>query len=121
MRAGKYNITVEQGSTLNFKVIYESSDGTPVPLNNYSAKMQIRPDYADLTSTTYLTLSSSLDMDGTGLTITPTSGSVGIFISAAKTDAFQFTEAIYDLELYNNDLVVRLLEGKVKVKKSVTR
>lgn len=121
MRAGKYNITVEQGSTFDFKIIYEDSNGTPVPLNDYSAKMQIRPNYADLTNVTYLTLSSSLSMDGTGLTITPASGSIQVYISATNTDSFTFDEAFYDLELYNNDIVTRLLEGKVKVKKSVTR
>jgi len=121
MRAGKYNITVEQGSTFDLKLLYQDSNGNPADLTGYSAKMQIRPDYADYTATTYLTLSSSLDVDGSGLTITPISGSISIFISATKTDAFQFNDALYDLELYSNDLVLRLLEGKVRVKKSVTR
>lgn len=121
MRAGKYNITIEQGSTLDLKIIYEDPNGTPIDLTNYSAKMQIRPDYADLTPTTYLTLSSSLDVDGSGIIITPTSGSVNIYINATKTDSFAFDEGIYDLELYNGNDVTRLLEGKVKVKKSVTR
>jgi len=121
MRAGKYNITVEQGSTLDFKIIYEDSNGAPADLTGYSAKMQIRPDYADLTNTNYLTLSSSLDPDGTGLIITPLSGSVNIYINATKTDLFTFDEALYDLELYTSGSVLRLLEGKVKIKKSVTR
>jgi hypothetical protein len=121
MRAGKYNITVEQGATLDFDIVYEDSTGSAVDLTGYSAKMQLRPDYADLTNVTYLTISSSLDPDGTGLSITPLSGSINIYVSAEKTDLFTFDDAYYDLELYSDDLVIRLIEGKVKVKKSVTR
>lgn len=121
MRAGKYNITVEQGSTFDLKLLYEDSNGDAVDLTGYSAKMQIRPDYADLTDTTYLTLSSSLDVDGSGLIINPTSGSLNIFITATKTDLFTFDHAKYDLELYYSSSVTRLLEGNVNIKKSVTR
>lgn len=121
MRAGKYNMTVEQGSTFDIKIIYEDSNNNTVDLTGYSARMQIRPNYADLTNTTYITVSSSLDPDGTGLIITPLSGSIKVFISAEKTDSFMFDEGLYDLELYSDNIVTRLLEGKVKIKKSVTR
>ena len=84
MAAGKYHLIIEQGATLNLEIQYKDSAGTPVDLTGYSGKMQIRSDYADNNPTTYITLSSSLAPDGTGLnfsgsngTTTPTSPSTG--------------------------------------------
>jgi hypothetical protein len=88
--------------------------------------MQIRPS---VTSTTvYITLSSSLDADGTGLnfsgsngTTPPTSGSIGVYISAASSSALSFDQAVYDLEIYSGSYVSRILEGQVKLSLNVTR
>ena len=121
MAAGKYNFTIEQGTTTSFDLQYTDSNGDPLNLTGYSAKLQVRPNYADLTETVYLTLSSSLEGDGSGIIITPTSGSIKIHMSATKTDSLTFEEAMYDLELYSGSYTTRLIEGKFKVKKSVTR
>lgn len=128
MAAGKYSFIIEQGSTLNFEIIYKDSNGNPVDLTNYSGKMMIRSNYADQNPTTYITLSSSLAADGTGLNFsgsdgtTPvTSGSIGIFISAASSSAFTFTTARYDLEITSASVVTRLLEGQVSLSQEVTR
>lgn len=121
MAAGKYNFTVEQGTTTTFNLKCTDSNGDLLDLTGYSAKLQVRPDYADLTETVYLTLSSSLDMDGSGISISPESGSLSLYISANKTDGLTFDEAIYDLEIYSGSHTTRLIEGKFKIKKSVTR
>lgn len=128
MAAGKYSFIIEQGSTLNFEIIYKDSNGNPVDLTNYSGKMMIRSNYADQNPTTYITLSSSLAADGTGLNFsgsngtTPvTSGSIGIFISAVSSSAFTFTTARYDLEITSASVVTRLLEGQVSLSQEVTR
>tara|TARA_A100001201_G_scaffold69915_3_gene64422 strand:+ start:1281 stop:1670 length:390 start_codon:yes stop_codon:yes gene_type:complete len=128
MAAGKYTITIEQGATTDFEVQWKDSTGSPVDLTNYQARMQIRSDYG---GTLYATLSSSRASDGTGLnmsgsngTTPPTSGSVGVFISAASSSAFTFSEGRYDLEMVSgsgaNEYVTRLLEGKVKLSKNIT-
>jgi hypothetical protein len=88
--------------------------------------MQIRPS---VTSTTvYITLSSSLYADGTGLnfsgsngTTPPTSGSIGVYISAVSSSALSFDQAVYDLEIYSGSYVSRILEGQVKLSLNVTR
>lgn len=128
MAAGKYSFIIEQGSTLNFEIQYKDSTGTPINLTGYSGKMQIRSDYADNNPTTYITLSSSLANDGTGLNFsgsngtTPvSSGSVAIVISAASSSLFTFDNAKYDLELTNGNVVTRILEGNIKLNKEVTR
>jgi hypothetical protein len=128
MAAGKYSFIIEQGSTLNFEVQYKDSINTPINLSGYSGKMQIRSGFADSNPTTYITLSSSLALDGTGLNFsgsngsTPlSSGSIGIYISAASSSAFIFDTAYYDLEITSGTVVTRLLEGQVKLSKEVTR
>jgi hypothetical protein len=121
MSAGKYAYFIEQGTTSELFIKYKDQNGNPISLEGYSAQLQIRPNYADFTSDKYLTLSSSIDPDGSGILIVPESGSLAICISAEKTDTFQFDEGYYDLEIYSGSYTKRLLEGKVKISKSVTR
>lgn len=131
MAAGQYSFTIEQGATVDFRIDYTDSNGDAVDLTNYEARMQIRN--AKGGDTLYASLSSSLDACGSGLNMTPTSasvtlpkssGSIGVFISAASSSAFTFDRAHYDLEIYsgsgNCTRVDRILEGRVKLSKEVT-
>lgn len=132
MAAGKYNFTIEQGTTVNFEVQYKDSSSNPINLSGYRAQMQLKSDYADNKPKTYLTLTSTLNADGTGLNFsgsngsTPVaSGSIGIYIAACSSSALNFDTAYYDLELYSGSVdcpyTIRLLEGQVKLSKEVTR
>jgi hypothetical protein len=121
MPAGKYTFIIEQGTTHEFTIVKKDSNGDAVDLTGYTARMQIRPDFADLTTTVYTTVSSSIAGDGTGLYITPESGSIDVLISAQVTEGFDFDTGFYDLELYSGSIVERLLQGKVKINREVTR
>lgn len=128
MAAGKYTFTIEQGTTVKFGIQYLDPTGVPFDLTDCSARMQIRSDFADKKNVLYATLSSSIDNDGTGLDFAGingdaplNSGSIGVYISAAKTETFNFDEAIYDLEIYKVNEVTRVLEGSVLVSREVTR
>jgi hypothetical protein len=128
MAAGKYSFTIEQGTTVTFAVQYLDSTSSPIDLTGYDARMQIRSDFADNKNVLYLTLSSSLDSDGSGIIfggldgLDPLiSGSMGIYISADKTTSMSFSEALYDLELYSGSFVTRILEGSIFINKEVTR
>jgi len=128
MSAGRYSFTIEQGATLDFELAYKDSNNNPIDLTNYQGRMQIRPSAGS--DTVYITLSSSLADDGTGLNFSgsdglnpPTSGTIGIFISANSSSLLNFNEAVYDLELATGSeypVVTRLLEGQVKLSKNVT-
>lgn len=128
MSAGRYSFTIEQGATLDFELAYKDSDNNPIDLTGYQGRMQIRPSVGS--DTVYITLSSSLDDDGTGLNFSgsdglnpPTSGTIGIFISANSSSLLDFNEASYDLELATGSqfpIVTRLLEGNVKLSKNIT-
>lgn len=132
MAAGKYSFVIEQGATTNFEIQYKDSNNTPVNLTGYTGRMQIASDYSSVPNrTVYLTLSSSLNADGTGLNFSgsngstpPASGSIGIYIAACTSSLLTFTTAKYDLEIYSGSgacpLTVRLLEGQVSLSNQVT-
>ena len=142
MPAGKYNFTIEQGATFDIELKYNDNCNNPIDLTDYSGRMQIRNSYADISgSSVYLTLSSTLEADGTGINFSgsnndlpPTSGSIGLFISAARTEQLVLSSSacssgrrlIYDLELYSGSrggspYTIRLLEGQVRISQEVTR
>lgn len=121
MSVGLYSITILQGSTFRLLLQYLDTNGNPVNLNGYHSQMQIRPDYADNTNKVYVTLSSSLDDDGNGIIMEPTEGKLRINITAQKTETFDFEDGLYDLELYSGSFTKRLMQGKVRMRKEVTR
>ena len=131
MPAGRYSFTIEQGATFQLSLQYKDSNGDPIDLTGYSGRMQIRPSAAS--NTVYLTLSSSLNSDGTGLNFSGsgndqplTSGSIGVYIAACTSSALTFDgTAYYDLEIYSGSVpcpyTIRLIEGQVQLSKEVTR
>ena len=126
MAAGRYSFTIEQGATTNLQINWTDSSGSAIDLTGYHSRMQIRPGVES--DVVFLSLSSSLESDGTGINLsgsngeTPlSSGSLAIYISADSTEDLNFNEAYYDLEMVNGSEVTRLLEGKVKLSKNVTR
>lgn len=125
MAAARYSFIIEQGATTNIQVTWQDESGS-VDLSGYGARMQLRPSATS--ETIYLSLSSSQQIDGTGLNMsgsdgeTPVqSGSIGIYISAATSSLLNFDTAYYDLEMVSGNEVTRLLEGQVKLSKNVTR
>ena len=133
MAAGKYNFTIEQGATTDFEIVYKDSDGNPIDISGYTARMDLRATPG--ADTSYLTLSSSLGPCGTGLNMSGSgglsaskplsSGSIGVYISHVSSSALSFTDAVYDLELVSGSghcaTVERLLEGSVSLFKEVTK
>ena len=133
MAAGKYNFTIEQGTTVDFAINYKDSESNPIDISGYQARMQVRPEKGS--STLYLTLSSSLDGTYTGLNLSgsggnsaatpPSSGSIGVYISAVSSSMLDFEKAFYDLELVygsgNTATVTRVLEGTITLNKEVTK
>jgi hypothetical protein len=127
MPAGRYNFLIEQGATFQIELQYKDSDNNPINLTGYSGRLQIRQTIPS--TIVLLCLSSSLQPDGTGInfsgsngTTPPSSGSIGIYISAVSSSLLTFDQAVYDLEIENSaGFVTRLLEGNIQLSKEVTR
>ena len=119
MSAGKYNFIIEQGTTFTLELQYKDSNSVPVDLTGYTGRMQIRPTIGSPTS--YLTLSSSVQPDGTGITFpTPVSGTINLYISAISSSQLTFDQGVYDLEIATGSTVTRLIQGNVQLSKEVT-
>ena len=127
MPAGRYNFLIEQGATFQLELQYKDPSGNPINLTGYSGRLQIRQTVPS--TVVLLCLSSSLKPDGTGInfsgsngTTSPSSGSIGIYISAISSSLLTFDQAVYDLEIENSSgFVTRLVEGGVQLSKEVTR
>jgi hypothetical protein len=131
MSAGRYPIYIEQGTTIDFEVQYKDSQGVPVNLTGYGARMQFRSSAES--NEIFLSLTSTLNSDGTGINMSgsapykPTSsGSLGIYISSCTSSMLSFGEAVYDLEVFapinsSCPVVTRILQGPVRLSKEVTR
>jgi hypothetical protein len=89
----------------------------PYPLEYYSAIMQIRP--SAISDTLILSRNSS---PGGGIVIDPISNTITVTISAAETALFDFTTAVYGIELTDTSgNVTPFLAGNITLVKDVIR
>lgn len=122
MAAGKYNFTIEQGTTVDFEIEYKDKDNQVINVANYTGRMQIKDKPGG--NITHITLTNTVATDGTGLNFTNgAQGKIQVFISAHSSSLLDFNKASYDLEIATNDtypVVTRLLQGTVTLDKEVT-
>jgi hypothetical protein len=113
--AGDYNIIADQGATFNRVITWNDSDGDPVDLGGYTARMQVRQRY--VSTSTVLSLTS-----GSGITLGGALGTITLLVSASATAEVATGEYLYDLELVSGGgVVTRLLQGSFTVRAEVTR
>lgn len=116
--AARLDLVMEQGATFERNIYYKDSDNNPIDISGWTAAMQIR-QYRD-SEDALLTLTSSA---GDIIMAGPT-GHLEIHIPANEMDDLTFSWGYYDLELYpggDTTRAFRLLEGRVKLTKEVTR
>ena len=116
--AGKIPASVDwclpQGQTWDDTILWES-DGVPVDLTGWQARMMLRTS-ADAASPT-VTLST---LSGT-MSVT-SAGVIALNYSAASSSAVTAATYVYDLEVESpNGAVRRLMEGRAPVPREVTR
>jgi hypothetical protein len=124
MAAGQYNFTIEQGVTVKKQFTYKNSAGTPVDIGTgYEVRMQIRDTIGSETKigdfdTEANNFLSVIETSGSAI-----SGTIELLIPATSTSLYTFDTAVYDLELEHSatNTVTRLLQGRIKLSKEVTR
>lgn len=116
MAAATYDFEIEQGTTLLKPIVWKDSNGTPVNLTGYSAKMQVRQSAASPDA-----LLEMSTVNGK-IQITPSTGTIVLVFSATTTAAITWKRGKYDLELTAGDgTVTRLIEGEITISKEITR
>jgi hypothetical protein len=117
--AGLYNITCQQGATLQRQLTWTDSARDAYNLTGYTARMQVRDNVSS--NTIVIALSTTAGSGGT-ITLGGTAGTVDLLIPAANTTTLTAGQYVYDLELVSGGgVVTRLLEGNFKVTAEVTR
>ena len=119
MSAGTYDFSIEQGTTFTLNLSYKDSAGSVIDLSSgYSAKMKIKdsPDGEVIASTE----SSDSPKNTISIALASTGNNIVVTIPATATGAFTFESAVYDLQLVSGSVVERVVEGRVKLDKSVT-
>ena len=121
MAVGKYSFTIEQGATFTRTFKYKDADGNPFDLNGYTVRMQIRASFDS-------SIIDTFDNGGEGgFELTAAAGAsekniITLTINATQTAAFTFDQARYDIELESGaGVVTRLLQGKIKLSREVTK
>lgn len=113
--AGTYNIIADQGATFNRVVTYNDSNGVPVNLTGYTAKMQIRPTPGASE------LAVELSTVNGRITLGGSAGTVTLNVAAADME-FSAGQYAYDLELTSGSgVVTRVLMGTFLLRGEVTK
>jgi hypothetical protein len=118
MSAGKYDIVIEQGTTLNLVAKYYDSASALVDLTSFTARAKFRTTY-DSSSTVILNLTT----ENSGIALGGTAGSITLSAAATATAALSApSSGVYDLEIVTaGGVVTRLMEGKYKITPEATR
>jgi hypothetical protein len=105
------DIFIDQGSTYSSTISVKGDTGTPFVLTGYTARGQIRKSYG---STNAVAFATNINV--------PTSGNVGISLTAVQTRAMKPGRYVYDVEVYNTTgHVLRIAEGQVEISPASTR
>lgn len=114
MTPGRVNFLCPQGSTFSRRLTYKIND-TPVNLNGFSSRLQVRETHYDTDTIVSLT-------SGSGITLGGSAGTIDILIAASATALFDAGTWVYDLEIEStNGTIDRLVEGSFIVTPEVTR
>lgn len=114
MVAGIYNIICEQGATFQRNLLWQSN-GVPTDLTGYTARMQVRTDYASTAIIVELTTENNR------ISLGGVAGTIALTIPATITAALTPAVYVYDLELISGSIVYRLVQGKFSVSPEVTK
>lgn len=113
--AGIVALTIDQGADLDRLLTWTDSDGTPIDLTGWAARMEIRSKPGG-------SLYAAFDTDDGSIVLGDAAGTIRITASAATTSAWTWARGVYDLELTDGaGKVTRLIQGSVTLTPEVTQ
>lgn len=119
MAAGKYDFSIEQGTSFTLSLIYKDGEGNPVNLTGWCARLVWKTNTSTETFHTE-TINSSYRFD-----IDEPNGKLILQFPANTTNNFTFANAKYDIELQSPDdfyigggkYTTRILSGTITIVK----
>lgn len=116
--AGTYNIEADQGSTLTRTITWKQSNGVPVDLSGFTARMHVR------TAVDAASVTLEASTSNGRIVLGGVAGTVTINVESSAMEAIAAGSYVYDLELVSptaTPVVTRLVEGTFTVDAEVTR
>lgn len=112
-----YRLVIDQGATLVQRFVWHDANDVPVPLTDYTARMQVRPSIESETVTLELTTENGR------ISLGGVNGTIDLLVQAADTAALEPGDYVYDLEMVETvgGIVTRLVWGDAVVTAEVTR
>jgi|SRR6478735_1737551 len=115
MSAGKYNIEIEQGAYFERIFLVKDALEEIRDLDGYTARLSIRRRIEDAVPMLVLTTENH------GITLGGPDGTIQVVMTSTETEELT-SEGVYDLELIDEfGEVERLLQGKARFSREVTR
>lgn len=119
MSAGKYDFSIEQGTSFTLSLIYKDNSGNPVDLTGWCARLVWKSN-SGVENFSTETINSNYRFE-----IDEPNGKLVLQLPANITNNFTFTSAKYDLELQSPDdfyngggkYTTRILYGTVSIVK----
>jgi hypothetical protein len=125
MGASQYNFTIEQGSSFKMSLVYKDSNGDPIDITDWCARLTWRTS----ANTTQVFSSDNIDKSIYDFNIEGSLGKINLLFPAGTTNGFDFNTAKYDLELQSDEnhyaeggkYVIRILYGTVTIQKRFSK
>ena len=116
--AQQRDFVIDQGSDITIELHLKTQDGSSKDLTGHALRGKIKKNY-DTTDSDQI-----FDFTNVSVASPPEGGIALITISSATSDTMKAGRYVYDIELVSGedeDVVERILEGKLNVTPSVTR
>jgi len=107
--ATKANLVIDQGATFSADLSLTDDNGDVMNLNGYTANSQMRKWYTSSNSVAFTT------------DINVTAGSITLSLTATQTSNLVAGRYVYDVEVTENGVISRVVEGIVTVTPNATR
>lgn len=104
------NLYIDQGTTFSAVIEVADINGDIIDVSSYQARAQFRKSY---NSNTYWNFAAQI--------INPEKGQIELSLTPSETALLKAGKYVYDVELYSETDVYRVLEGNVEITPEVTR
>lgn len=115
-RAVPLDLYIQQGTDFTHVISLQNSDGSPLSIFGYTARMQVRENVPSPSILLELSTSNGKLVNGGA------NGQLTLTLTNVETSAIVWRSGVYDLELTSpGGIITRVMEGNVTVGLEVTR